>query len=342
MKKYFCSAVFALLALAGGSASAQSTGQSAQQANGGCDTALDRCAPVPTPKACPVGQKWSLAGSGIAHCVNEDPTCTGNTELYHDYMGNPSCVPPVVTSEERDTGCPAGYSGYKTQSRTVSTYPSGRVVYGSWKTIDNECVKDAPPPTPTCANGASDYPTCTPTPTPTCSNGATNYPTCTVTGSCSNGGTDYPICTPPGGGGGTPSCAASQVWDGTSCVNRCSGTDVWNGSTCVGQPASCPTHNVPSTQSCPLGQTGSLSFTNVVDCNGNVLSTTQTGGSCTVIPTPPPDPTCDSAYGPVPVGSSGTACDFFYQQYPQGQRMTCTPRGWAVSGGNPNLMIDCE
>lgn len=47
---------------------------------------------------------------------------------------------------------------------------------------------------PKCANGATDYPTCTP---PVCANGATNYPTCTAP-TCANGATDYPTCTPPG------------------------------------------------------------------------------------------------------------------------------------------------
>jgi hypothetical protein len=258
MRKYICSTVFALLTFAGGFASAQNIGQAAQQPDGGCTTALDRCAPVPTPQACPAGQKWSLAGSGIAHCVNADPTCTGNTELYHDFMGNPSCVGPVITSENRDVGCPAGYSGYNTQTRSVSTYPSGRVVYGSWVTTDNECEKDVPPPTPSCPNGATDYPTCSSTGSPT---GPTN-------------------------GGGN--CSASQVWDGSSCLPRCSGSDTWNGSSCVGQTGTCNTSTVPSSQSCPLGQTGSLTFSNVVDCHGNVLSSTQTGGSCQTIPEKPP------------------------------------------------------
>ena len=50
---------------------------------------------------------------------------------------------------------------------------------------------------PTCSNGATDYPTCTASTTGTCSNGGTDYPTCTPpNGACTNGGTDYPLCTP--------------------------------------------------------------------------------------------------------------------------------------------------
>lgn len=65
------------------------------------------------------------------------------------------------------------------------------------------------PPTNTCSNGATDYPTCTP-PTGTCANGATDYPTCTSpqTGTCSNGATNYPTCTTGGSGSGeTGTCA---------------------------------------------------------------------------------------------------------------------------------------
>lgn len=66
---------------------------------------------------------------------------------------------------------------------------------------------------PACANGATDYPTCTP-PTNTCANGSTDWPDCgggTETGTCNNGATDYPACTTggsgSGSGGGSGTCA---------------------------------------------------------------------------------------------------------------------------------------
>jgi len=200
----------AVLPLIGGAAGA-STGTSA------INPGLVQGAPVPS--TCAAGKHWTLLGSGIAHCVLDDPVCSGATpDLVHDALGNPSCKAPVITTEYRTKSCPAGYSGSIDQERTVTTHANGTVQYGSWKTTYNDCTADAPPPpppTPTCSNGASDYPTCTPpsSPAPTCSNGATNYPTCTLSGSptCSNGAADYPTCTPPtctNGATNYPSCNA--------------------------------------------------------------------------------------------------------------------------------------
>jgi hypothetical protein len=93
--------------------------------------------------------------------------------------------------------------------------------------------------TPTCSNGASNYPTCsltvggTPgiTTTPTCSNGASNYPTCTLpTPTCANGATNYPTCTLPTTSpipNNTPS-TVSVVSGGTGCGMTCA-TVVVNG-----------------------------------------------------------------------------------------------------------------
>ena len=103
--------------------------------------AIDSCFSGPTPPSCPVGKKWSVAGSGIAHCVNIDPTCTGGEILEHDTLGNPSCVAPPV--------CQNGATNYP----VCNAFP-------------------------TCANGATNYPVCNAF--PTCANGANNYPTCTL------------------------------------------------------------------------------------------------------------------------------------------------------------------
>lgn len=183
------------------------------------------CQPKPTPSACPAGKHWTTLGSGIAHCVADDPVCAGT--VTHDSLGNPTgCTPTVVssTTEYQYFDCNPGYSGTDFEKRTVTKYSDGTTKYGSWQIITYSCSPASTPtttptPTPTCSNGASDYPTCTPpatstptpTPTPTCSNGASDYPTCTppVTSTpapaptCSNGASDYPTCTPPP----APTCA---------------------------------------------------------------------------------------------------------------------------------------
>src|SRR3989338_706685 len=61
-----------------------------------------------------------------------------------------------------------------------------------------------------CANGASNYPTCT-FPPSTCANGASNYPTCTFPPStCANGASNYPTCT------FAPTCTLLRYCVGTS------------------------------------------------------------------------------------------------------------------------------
>jgi hypothetical protein len=83
---------------------------------------------------------------------------------------------------------------------------------------------------PTCANGATDYPTCTP---PTCANGATNYPTCTPP-TCANGATNYPTCTPPtcaNGATNYPTCTPPTCANGATNYPTCTPPTCANGAT---------------------------------------------------------------------------------------------------------------
>lgn len=159
--------------------------------------ALDSCVTPVTPPGCPAGSHWTLIGSGIAHCVLNDPPCPGGT-VNHDFLGNPT---NCQTSATRTQSCGSGYTGSIRQRRTVYTWLDGRVTYGSWSTTSNTC-KAIPPPEPE------------PEPQPE----PPKY--------CTNGGVDYPTCTPPvvppvvaptpggGGNGGQPvpeTCTASDV-----------------------------------------------------------------------------------------------------------------------------------
>ena len=123
-------------------------------------------------------------------------------------------------------GCAIAVAGTPTTNADGSkTYPEsiglGRsCVVGTADPSGNPYADPTAPPsgsggggggtTGTCANGGTDYPTCTPpSGTGTCANGGTDYPTCTApsgTGTCANGGTDYPTCTAPSGSG-TGTCA---------------------------------------------------------------------------------------------------------------------------------------
>lgn len=104
---------------------------------------------APIPSTCLPGWKWSTTGSGIAHCVMNDPECPGTTELIHDALGNPSCFVPVVVQQDRYTGCTGGKIGSRYQIRTITTHANGTTTTSAWKTIDSDCTSPPVPPPPT-------------------------------------------------------------------------------------------------------------------------------------------------------------------------------------------------
>jgi len=232
--KHLLFAFLLALALAAGSADAQDN----------CAINPGACQARPMPSDCQPGQHWTLIGSGIAHCVADDPPCSGTVN--HDALGNPT---NCQTSTSKTVGCGSGYTGQINQRRAKYTWMDGSVTYGGWSTTSNTCEAIPPPPpppvvpeptpTPTpvdngggggtggngdggtvvtnppvtdpdpvkCTNGASDYPTCTP---PRCQNGASDYPACTPP-KCQNGASDYPTCTPPtcaNGATNFPACSS--------------------------------------------------------------------------------------------------------------------------------------
>ena len=114
-------------------------------------------------------------------------------------------------------------------------------------------------PVNTCANGATDYPTCTP-PVNTCTNGATDYPTCTPpVNTCANGATDYPTCTPPPSTtSGTISATDCTIASGSS---TCSTTLNWSTVNPVGTSAvTTPTNITVANGNSGSNKTYSMSF----------------------------------------------------------------------------------
>ena len=192
--------------------------------------ALDSCAKPVTPRGCPAGQHWTTMGSGVAHCVADDPVCAGT--VTHDALGNPTgCSPTIVSTSYNYSyfDCPAGESGTDYERYKITKWSDGKTTFGAWEVITYTCAASAPAapaPTPTCSNGATDYPTCTPpwTPPPatTCANGASNYPTCT-----------FPTS---GGSEPVPTCSASDnVVSSTAC-----GAGMTGGPIVSHQTVSCP------------------------------------------------------------------------------------------------------
>lgn len=191
--------------------------------------ATDSCSNGPAPHACPVGQHWSLAGTGLAHCVAVDPVCSTSpmTILTHDALGNPSCVAPPTCNNgatnypacDAFPSCANGATNYP----ACTTFPScgnGATNYPACNTF------------PSCGNGATDYPSCVTF--PTCGNGATDYPACVTFPTCGNGATNYPACNVfPSCGNGATNYPACNVFP--SCANGA--TDY---PTCTSVPVSCP------------------------------------------------------------------------------------------------------
>lgn len=62
------------------------------QTNCAISPQLIECTKAPTLKGCDAGWHWSLAGSGISHCVPDDPACPWGKSLVHDPLGFPGCV----------------------------------------------------------------------------------------------------------------------------------------------------------------------------------------------------------------------------------------------------------
>lgn len=219
-----------------------------------CSINPGACQPAPVPSDCKPGYHWTLIGSGIAHCVQDDPPCAGGT-VNHDALGNPT---NCQTSATRSQSCGSGYTGTIKQQRAVYTWMDGSTTYGSWSTTSSTCKVIPPPPAPepipeptpvpaapnptpgpttspaptTCANGATNYPTCTP---PTCSNGASNYPTCTPP-TCANGASNYPTCTPPTCANGAPNYPVCTFAAQPTTCERTVEVKVW-GNCSAGNPS---------------------------------------------------------------------------------------------------------
>lgn len=250
------------LALAAFSASAQ---------DARCLTNPESCLTAPIAKACPAGQKWSTAGSGIAHCVNVDPVCPSDQKVSYDYMGNPSCVnrcsageywngascSPCTSTSTASGSCQAGYNG--TAYRSVTTNAcTGSTSYGSWdySNCTVACTESSSTESGSCQAGYTgtayrsvttnscsgttygswDYSNCTAA--PTC--GSTSY---NESGSCpvNYTGTAYRTVT-------RNDCTGALTygaWNTTSCTYSpsCPAGTAWDGSSCV-STFSCPAYSM--------------------------------------------------------------------------------------------------
>jgi hypothetical protein len=220
-----------------------------------CLVTPDACAPLVTTSNCPTGTHWTLLGSRIAHCVQDDFACGWGQRLTHDTLGNPSCVantcpsgqtlqadgvscasptpppppppPPTVTCTSgtyADAAACSPGGGVMTRFNTT-TCPSGiygspSISYGPWNT--SYC---------SCTNGGSGWPACgvaTPPPPPPSAPIVSCTPSTTSeSGTCSpgTGSTSRSVVTScPAGPYGSPSTAWGS-WNTGSCRCTNGGTD---------------------------------------------------------------------------------------------------------------------
>lgn len=77
----------------------------AQQPQITCATSPELCMSDPLARGCGDGRHWSAAGSGMAHCVDDDRNCADGKAAKRDEYDN------VVCADEKATGSEAGGQG---------------------------------------------------------------------------------------------------------------------------------------------------------------------------------------------------------------------------------------
>ncbi|MET3119829.1 hypothetical protein AAKU64_004076 [Undibacterium sp. GrIS 1.8] len=257
---------------------------------------------------CPPGQIGQTSTTTTYTVINGTCTPSQNT----DWSG---CTTPCNTTTSNEVAaCDPGKSGYKT--RIVSTNSCTGSTYGAWDT--SGCINNAPAK---CANGASDYPTCTPTcPSAveslgTCPSGLVGQTIVTTSFNVVNGvcvpttTTDKQFCTQP--------CTTTTGVESQACDNGYTGNQSriatstcpsgvmsysgWDTSGCVA--VACPA-STSTTGVCPAGFTGqTVTTTNYVGVSCTAVSSTDSSG-CTPLP-----PSCTSSTSTetavCPAGQSG-------------------------------------
>ncbi|MEB0033173.1 hypothetical protein QN372_20760, partial [Undibacterium sp. RTI2.1] len=322
------------------------------------------CAPAPTMKSCDVGRHWSLAGSKIAHCVDDDMACPWSFSLQHDFLGNPSCVQntcaaPLVlqgdgiscvcptgmvlqgnvcvvpcspTTVQQTISCTGGATGVQTRDATA-TCPNGAMSYSAWDT--SHCVANPCPPT-SITTGSCRAPligTTVTTTTYTLQNGrcignaVRDTSDCAIVAptTCANGATDFPTCTTPCTPKSTTEllyCPLGYTGEQTrtataTCPNGTMTYTPWDSSKCV--PITCPPPKV-STASCASGFFGFSIITTTYSAPNGICSGTTTSDNSNCFPSQPSTcpngasdyptctPTCPASYtttGPCPSGQTG-------------------------------------
>lgn len=256
-----------------------------------CRLTPGACASTPVAANCPAGRKWTLMGSGVAHCVDEDPVCPWGTSLTHDKMGNPSCAQntcpsnQVLQADGKACGCPSNtgwngsscvppscYAGTSTTSTASCTW--GGTKYYRETTSCPAGLYGSP-----TISGSWDESACAERPV-TCT--VSSY---TESAACSAGrnGTMYREVSTncPSGQYGSPSTSYG-AWNESSCAAVCN-----------------PTQSTYGT-SCGTGYTGTMYITTHYTCPSGSYQTSNTS-NCGCANGALNYPTCTPPAAPGPV-----------------------------------------
>lgn len=312
------------------------------------------CANAPIAQNCPAGRKWTLMGSGIAHCVDVDPSCPWGTSLTHDRLGNPSCVQntcpsnQVLQADGKACGCPTNtgwngsscvppscFAGTATTSSSACTY--GGIQYYRETTSCPSGTYGAP-----SKSGYWDQSACAPRPI-TCT--ASSYTESAACGSGRNGSMYREVYTNcPGGQYGSPSTSYGG-WNEGSCTAACSPSQSTYATACgTGYSG---TKYITTNYTCP---SGSYQTENTSQCgcaNGaNNYPTCTPPYQEPVSPPAQPAGCYDSYGGMQPVGTSVSECYIpgGSNPYPRGRKYKCDASGgWALTNpGSGTVRVYCE
>ena len=230
-----------------------------------CELTPAACAPQPNSPGCPAGKHWTLTGSTVAHCVNDDMPCPSGASLIHDSVGNPSCKLMTCPTNQivvgSTCGCPPGAILEDVFNRCIAIPPActPSVVRNSYACDAGFTGIKFGVTTTTCPGNTTTFSFDT--------SGCTPISTCTpriINGSdvaCDSGytGAKHLVTTTT-----CPDNVTSSYWDTSACV------PVVTPPVVVTPPPTCPA-NTTTTESCPTGYTGSMTIT-----------TTYSGSTCAV------------------------------------------------------------
>lgn len=272
-----------------------------------CRLMPDSCANAPVAQNCASGAHWTLLGSNIAHCVQDDPACPWGTSLKHDSLGNPSCEQNTCPSNQVLQGdgksCACGANLAWNGSTCVPATPTcvAGDVDENWPlTCSSGSGFRWRHAVTTCPSGAYGAPNITHYWDDTDCTGAT--PTCTSSttqenGSCNVGQTGNAVrsvsTSCPSGAFGSPSTSYSS-WD----YSGCSTTTTTPTTPATTEP-SCIATSSTSATSCGVGYTGTKYVTVKQLCPSGASTSEDTSGcgcangaadfpTCTPVAAPPP------------------------------------------------------